>query len=163
MFKYIFIFLTFCSLNSNAGVTFSNGKTLPTITDSNGNVGISTTSPVNTFSVVNSTGSFILDSKNHILSGGAVPIIQNCGTSPTISANATDMTGNFTVGSGTPRRTCNIVFANGFNQAPQCFIMPMIAISGTDTILTTTASSFTVQHATDIDGLTFGYFCIENR
>ena len=53
------------------------------------------------------------------LHGQAVPLVTNCGTSPTVTANSTDMAGEVTTGSGAGNN-CTIVFAVPMANTPWC-------------------------------------------
>lgn len=79
----------------------------------------------------------------------AVPVIGACGTSPSISTDATNVSGTITVGSANPA-SCLLTFNGTWNKAPRCVVNTVtttaadvraVATSTSTTVLTVTPAS----------------------
>ena len=99
-----------------------------------------------------STTVFMINSQGHKVTGGTVPVVSSCGTSPAIAGN--DNNGRMTIGTSIGvDTTCTVTFASPWTTAPSCFVnnetSPAttrndINASASQTVLTiTTASTFT--------------------
>lgn len=116
------------SIVNSSGTNVFNVDT----TASNPFLGIGTTTPWGTLSVVGdgtdpilavatSTNSgkpsFEIDQLGHVVTSGKTPVISSCGTgSPTAAGNDT----NFRITTGTSASVCTATFANSYTNAPIC-------------------------------------------
>jgi hypothetical protein len=87
-----------------------------------------------------------LTQSEHIVSAATAPTVSACGTSPSIAATSTDMSGTITVGTGGTATPCTVTFARTWLVEPQCTAMHegailLVRAVATTTTLTIDASS----------------------
>jgi len=93
---------------------------------------------------------------NVVANGSAIPVQSSCGTSPSITAGATDFSGTFAIGSGAT--TCTLTFATAFSAAPTCVVLNA---SGAATLVPTyTTSTTALTISTGIASTTYQYVCV---
>jgi hypothetical protein len=94
------------------------------------------------------TQKFAVGPAGHLSSGGSIPSVGTCGTSPSIRTGSTDTVGQITTGS-TATTSCVITFATAYAAAPSCVATPEGAansglfVTGATGSLTLTYSSAT--------------------
>jgi hypothetical protein len=110
-----------------------------------------------------STGIF-LDNKQHVAVGNTAPSLAtgsgDCGTSPSLSSDATDSMGQITVGTSTNGGKCTITFAHsGYTVAPHCVCQNQTTanIQRPVTTTTTLACTGTLTAGDKITYLCFGH------
>ncbi len=147
----------------------STGSYTAGITQSGGNVGIGTTSPLAMFSidVASSTAgtaqgtpfgqllSMIIggvrymvqsfDYYGHLITSGPTPSVSSCGTSPSIQGNDRD----FRVYVGSIAATgCTVTFANPYVNAPICVVTPEVGTLTFDPTASSTPTTVVVGGGT---------------
>jgi hypothetical protein len=78
------------------------------------------------------------------VANSGLPILSNCGTTPTLSATSSDAGGTINVGSGAVT-SCTLTFAQPYSNAT-----PSYVVSGTTSGLAPTAASVTARSLTAI-------------
>lgn len=89
-----------------------------------------------------------IDQNGHVSHTGTAPTVGTCGTSPSVTANSSDMAGELTTGTGTPT-ACTLTFGKAFTNAPFCTIVDRTGLanltsyttSTTNFVITTSAAS----------------------
>jgi len=89
-----------------------------------------------------------------------VPVLSSCGTSPSLSAGATDTSGKITVGGGVVT-SCTLTFGTAKGKAPACTILSDSAI--TDATGATTTTTFIIGGGATFSGDTIMYNCLGNE
>lgn len=125
-------------------------------TTSPGAIGIGTQAP-NAALTIGSSGGTVDD--GHIGVLATAPTGLTCGTSPTVSATATDVAGTITEGTGTPT-SCVVPFAIAYQTAPSCVISSWAGNTNLISISAVTTAALTVSNT---GGTTekFSYHCIQ--
>lgn len=118
-----------------------------------GNVGIGISTPTASLSV----GGFILTSTN---TTHPVPTLSSCGTSPSLSAGATDTSGTITVGGGVVT-SCTLTFGTVKGKAPACTILSNTSITGQTG--TTSTSALTIGGGATFAADLIMYNCFGNE
>ncbi len=118
-----------------------------------GNVGIGISTPTAKLSVVG----FINTATD---TAHPVPNLISCGTSPSLSAGATDTTGTITVGSGVVT-SCTLTFGTTKGKAPSCTILSNSAITGAAGA--TTTSTFIISAGATFASDVVMYNCFGNE
>lgn len=92
----------------------------------------------------------------HINNGaGSGPTLSSCGTSPSLSTNATDFAGVVTT--GTVTTGCTITFANSYTSTPTCWVSDLTGVR-TGMGVTVSAINIVVTGNTVSDKLFYGCF-----
>ena len=106
--------------------------------------------------IVNSAKAWAMDGNKHESFGGPAPTLSACGTSPTLSASATDSSGTITVGTGTVT-SCSLTFGAGFSATPDCLVSPHnLTLAGAAYVPTANGITFT---ATSLTSQVLTYRC----
>lgn len=117
-------------------VQFSASGSLDMTLDTNGYLGVGTSSPAAKLSIggINATTNlaflvatssaagtqaFAIDRGGHIVNSGPAPVISSCGTTPTIAGD--DKSGTITTGSGVVS-ACTMTFAKAYTDNPVCTV-----------------------------------------
>lgn len=149
--------------------TSSNTTVIPAAT---GNIGIGSTTPFASFSILGQVGTiplaissttatsasttlFMIDQAGDVHYGGGTPVLSSCGTTPSLGPNSTDQSGTIQVGS-VSATTCTLTFSIAKASIPHCVVTSQtgtIAISYTETI-----SALVVTNAA-LTGDKVDYFC----
>ena len=97
-----------------------------------------------------------------VFGSGSVPTISACGTSPSVTANSTKMSGAFTTGTGSPT-ACTITFDVAYPSFASCTISPANAVASGATLLpyisAQSNSAFTVTFAVAANSAKYAYQC----
>lgn len=140
------------------GTNMYNGTTENSTPVAEGTIGIGTTTPyaklsVNTdsstmvaFDVSTSTGKriFTIDSYGHEYTGGTVPTVTSCGTSPSLEGD--DSTFRVKIGSG-GITSCTVNFANAWKSSPMCIADEESSPAGIHGIVaSSTKTSVVINH-----------------
>lgn len=158
-------------LKSSAATDFSAGTTVMSL-NSNGRLGVGTTTVAATLGVTGTSGStvpnlliasssnavhFAIDSKGHKITGGPVATVSSCGTSPAIAGN--DNNGRVTIGTSIGAdNTCTVTFSAAWSVAPSCFVNNESRVLLGRAVTTTTTMTFDVA-ATFTDSDVWNYHC----
>jgi hypothetical protein len=104
---------------------------------------------------------FDVDQYGHLTasSTGATPTVSACGTSPTLSANANDVTGTIVAGTASPA-ACTLTFAHAYATTPT------VVISDNSTTITADVSAvsttaFTVSLSTGLSSVNISYIVVQ--
>lgn len=144
---------TASSQMSLGNAIYATGLTGVQSTVSPARVGIGTTAP-NAALTVGSAGGGADD--GHIGVLGQAPTLSGCGTSPSISATASDVHGTIT--EGATATGCTITFAAAFQTAPDCVLSSPSGSAITGYSATTTALTITNASAS---GNKYSYVCLQ--
>lgn len=88
-----------------------------------------------------------------IASGGSVPVLSSCGTSPTVTAGSTNFAGSFTTGSATT--ACTITFGSAFANAPSCTV-----VSPGQVVPTYNESTTAISMTVGVASTKYRYTCV---
>ncbi|WP_198008781.1 hypothetical protein [Methylocystis rosea] len=97
----------------------------------------------------------------NIISASAVPVPSSCGTTPAVDANSTNVSGNFTTGTGSPT-ACTLTFANAYPTAAACTVTAAnaAAVGTTVRVSPPAAASFTITLGAGTSSASFNYVCL---
>ena len=114
----------------------------------------------NLFGDANITATANLIARN-IISASAVPVASTCGTTPVVDANSTNISGNFTTGTGSPT-ACTLTFANAYPTAASCVVTAAnaAAVGTTVRVSAPAAASFTITLGAGTSSASFNYVCL---
>lgn len=153
--------------------TFSATTTHLTVSNA-GNLGIATTGPAATLSVVGrasttpffiatstptsaSTTLFMIDPAGDVHLGGGTPVVSACGTGGTLDGNSTDQAGTVTLGTGATG--CTITFSVPKLTSPHCVVSTRAQSLVNAYTYTVTAQSLVIAQAAS-DGTVWDYICM---
>lgn len=92
----------------------------------------------------------------HVETTGTAPAVSSCGTTPSISATATDMGGKVTIGTGITT-SCTVTFNSAWGVAPPCTVSgDNVAVNY---IATTTTTVLTITSSLDMASDVISYIC----
>lgn len=145
----------------------STGAPLLNFTNS-GELGIGTTSPYAALSITTgdtttaglaistTTGALIfsVDENSHVITGGGVPTISACGTSPSVTGG-NDTNWRIKTGSGGTATTCTLTFAKAYLKAPICNVTQE---TGTAAVFKASTTPSTVVITSSAATLTSNFF-----
>lgn len=97
----------------------------------------------------------------HIETKGTAPSLSSCGTTPSISTEATDMAGKITIGAGVAVTSCTMTFSTEWDVAPPCVVNNGTQVLATEA--TTTTSTLILTTAVTMDEDVISYICLGNE
>jgi hypothetical protein len=92
----------------------------------------------------------------------SVPVLSNCGTSPSLSAGSSDLAGRVNVGSSFGSlMTCTVTFGAAYSKVPTAVILTLYTSVGAY-ISSSTTTGFTIHTSSiSLAGNTFAYLVIQ--
>ena len=111
-----------------------------------GNVGIGTTGPISKLNVIGTIGT-----------GGTIPTLTGCGTSPSITTGSTATAGEIT--QGAIATGCVITFAVAYPRAPFCTVTSEAGLAFS---YATAAGTITMTNIGALSSTKANYICIQN-
>jgi hypothetical protein len=156
-------------LGNSTGAIFSVGSTTPwaklSIHANNGDslpmlfmIASSTQSATSTLFGITNTGHILMNTPT---TGDTTikPVVNACGTSPSISATSTDARGAVTTGTGSPT-TCFMQFARAYSDTPTC-VESDNSTAATADIIAASTTGVEFGLSAGLSTLTISYICLQ--